>query len=605
MNRWVVLFAFPILVAAAPAALTTGAIRDQFGNPIAGAAISALGVKTTTDANGTFALEVNGAQNVTITCRFCKRTQVPVPSNGPIVAIVQRYIALSSFTPADRDIVSLPYAQAASIVSLRPFTLLNNSSAVLPGPRVSTYGASAFGGLLIDGGIPQYDIAGGTSAWRVFPAFDVRNVDVRDQRDAFRYGDIAGGGTLPVETQTSESGSGVLLGGNENAFNISQTIGSGAYNIASSADEDEQSQRFDASAHVPVGDGETFTIGGMLAHDRLFPQTGGGINNGAGGLRAHFESDRANRVFADAIVDRAGYDTTNAYGALVSGLWTDVTTQAGFVTNTPVQLFAALSGRWSTGYYNASAIGTPRVSGAVTQAQALIGAQQSTEKYSFEGGVGVFSVSYTGGTRGVSNPLSSTILTPSFSGTYNLDDRWNVHVSASTAFRLPSLLEAYGSGAFEYALPYARYGSLLESVGYTDGQRVRASLFAMNETVSNLDEGVVSSTGAEVSWQIAPAISLRAWEMHVNDTSRSDYPLVRFARTPMPATVGSAWLTYDLPGGLRIDAIYRRDVIDYVADPHFDASVSAPVTTSLRWFTSTERRHGERYVSAGLRWDLP
>jgi hypothetical protein len=93
--------------------------------------------------------------------------------------------------------------------------------------------------------------------------------------------------------------------------------------------------------------------------------------------------------------------------------------------------------------------------------------------------------------------------------------------------------------------------------------------------------------------------------MHVNDTTRSDYPLYRFAHTPLPATIGSAWLTYDVPNGVRVDAIYRRDLTDYRADPHFDASLSAPLTSSLRWFAATERRRGERYVSAGVRWDVP
>jgi hypothetical protein len=475
---------------------------------------------------------------------------------------------------------------------------------VLPGPRVSTYGASAFGGLLIDNGIPQYDIAAGVSAWRAFPAFDVRSVDVRDQRDAFRYGDMAGGGTFSSNTQTSTAGSALVFAGNENALNFSQAFGSSSYNAGASSDADQTTLRVDGSTRVQVGDAETLTIGGLIANDRLFPNAGG-INDNAEGVRAHFESTRANRVFADAIVDRAGYDTLTTTGSGVSGLWSDVTTQAGVVSNTPVQLFGELSARWSTGYYNATSVGIPRVAGTVTQTQALIGAQQSTDRYTFQGGVGVFSAAYTGGTLGVSRPLSSTILTPSLSGTYNFSDRWNVEVAASTAFRLPSLLETYAAAPFATDLAYDRYGSVLESVSYTDAQRLRVSFLTMNETVSNLDEGIVSSTGAEVAWQISPAISLRAWGMHVNDTTRSDYQLYRFARTPMPATVGSAWLTYDIPGGLRIDAIYRRDLTDYQPDAHFDASVSAPLTGALRWFASTERRHGERYVSAGLRWDVP
>jgi hypothetical protein len=605
VKRWAGFFAFPLLLAAAPTALVTGAIRDQYGDPIADATITALHQQTTTDQNGTFALEVSGAQNVVITCRYCRRTEAPISSDGSVIAIVQRYIALDSLTPSSRDVAAVPYAHADSVVSLRPFTLLNDSSSVLPGPRVSTYGASAFGGLLIDNGIPQYDIAAGISAWRVFPSFDVRNVDIRDQRDAFRYGDMAGGGTFSVDTQTSNPISAVALAGNEGALNISQTAGNGVYNAGASSDEDQSTVRVDGSTRVPVGDGQTLTIGGLLAHDRLFPENAGGISDSAGGLRAHYESFRASHTFADVIVDRAGYDTANSSGSAVSGLWSDVTTQAGVETNTPVQLFATLSARWSTGYYDAESVGIPRIAGSVTQTQALLGAERSTDRYAVQGGISVFSVGYEGGALGISHPLTSTILTPSFSGTFNFDDRWDVQVAASSAFRLPSLLEAYGNAPFTNALPYDRYISFIESVGYTDARRLRLSFLTMNESVSNLDEGVVSSAGAQIAWQATPLISLRVWGMHVNDTTHSEYPLFRFERTPMPATVGSAWLTYDVPSGVRIDAIYRRDVTDYNPDPHFDASFSAPITPVLRWFAATERRHGERYVSAGVRWDVP
>lgn len=605
VNRWAILLAFPLLLAAAaPAALVTGAIRDQFGDPIEGATVSTLGGQTTTDANGTFALEVNGVRSVTITCRFCRRTLVPVAADGEVVAIVHRYTALSAPAPSVADIASLPYAHAASVVSLHPFTELNDSSSVLPGPRVSTYGASAFGGLLIDNGIPQYDIAAGISAWRAFPAFDLRSVDVRDQRDAFRYGDMAGGGTFTTDTQTASAGSALILAGTENALNVSQSARYGTYNVAASSDEEQSTLRVDGAAHVQVGDGEALTIGGLIANDRLFPNVSG-IQDNATGLRAHFESTRAQRVFADVIVDRAGYNTFNNSGRPVTGLWSDVTTQAGVVSNTPVQLFAAFSTRWSTGFYDASQVGIPRVAGTITQMQGLIGAQRTTDRYTVEGGVSVFSVGYGGGTTGFSHPLSATILTPSLSGSYNFDTHWNVEVAASGAFRLPSLLEAYATTPFVSQLAYDRYGSVLESIGYSDTKRLRVSLLQMNENVSNLDEGTVASTGAQIAWQATPTISLRAWGMHVNDTTHTDYSLYRFARTPLPATVGSAWLTYEVPRGLRIDALYRRDLTDFRPDTHFDASVSGPLTSTMRWFASTEKFQGERYVSAGLRWDVP
>lgn len=601
MKRWVALLLYPALIAAAaPTALVTGAVRDQFGDPIPGAVVAAGSGRTTTDTDGTFALEASGVDEVIISCSYCSRTTVRVSADGRVVAIVRRYGALTQAAPSSRDLLALPYAHVEDDVSLRPFTELNASSNVLPGPRVSTYGASAFGGLLIDNGIPQYDIAAGTSAWRAFPNFDFQNVDVRDQRDAFRYGDMAGGGTFPVDTQPGSGAFGLLSTGNASAFYGSQALRDGAYNAAASSDDGESRTRVDATGRIPVSDNDLLTVTGILSQDRVFPVSGGGIGESADGVRAHFESTRTQRVFADLIADRSGYQTSN-----VNGIWSDVTTDAGVVSNTPVQLFATLSARWSTGFYDASQVGIPRVAGTVTQYQGLLGAQRAGQNYSFQGGVSVFSIAYTGGTHGTSQPLNTTILTPSLSGSYDFDSHWQVDIAASGAFRLPSLLEAYARPPSLTELVYDRYGSTIESIAYTDTQRVRVSLLAMSERVTNLDNGMVHSAGAQIAWQVAPTISLRVWGMHVNDTTHAEYPLFRFARTPHPANVGSAWLTYDLPDGLRVDAIYRRDLTDFQPNPHFDASISAPLTSQLRWFAATEKRDGQRYVSAGLRLNVP
>lgn len=602
---WAAVLAFPLLLAAAPVALVTGAVRDQYGDPIRGALVSAQGGQAATDADGTFALEVSdAAQHVTITCTYCKRTVATIAADGTVVAIVIRYAALTSRAPSARDLQALPYAHAESDAALRPFTLFNDSSRILPGPRVSTYGASAFGGLVIDDGIPQYDIAAGTSSWRAFPDFVAQDIAITDQTNAFRYGDMAGGGTFAVDTQTQSGLSALLLGGNEGALRVTQALSDAAYTAAASTDQDETRLRADGSVRVPIGD-SSFAATAILAQDRGFPEDGGSINDSAGGLVLHFQGNRPQPFFANAILDREGYSTLTAGGSPVDGLWSDVMTQAGIASNTPVQLFATISGRWSTGYYDASAAGIPRVSGAVTQAQAVLGMQRTGENFSFQGGVGVFNVSYAGGTLGIAQPLSATILSPSLSGSYAFDSHWTASVSGSGAFRLPSLLEAYASALPFNELPYDRYNSLLESVDYTDDKRVRVSLLAMNESVTNLDQGMVHTAGAQITWQIAPVLSLRAWEMHVNDTTKTEYPLFRFARTPIPSTVGSIWLTYDLPGGIRADAIYRRDLIDYSPDQHLDASISGPLSHGLRWFALTERRHGERYAGAGLQFGLP
>jgi hypothetical protein len=73
----------------------------------------------------------------------------------------------------------------------------------------------------------------------------------------------------------------------------------------------------------------------------------------------------------------------------------------------------------------------------------------------------------------------------------------------------------------------------------------------------------------------------------------------------MPATPASVWAEYENGSGLRIDTIWRRDLVDYRIQTHVDASISGPLSHDFRWFIGSERRSGEQYVSAGLRFARP
>lgn len=604
MKRLAAFIAVPFLLAAAPTALVTGAVRDQYGEPVQGALVTAQGARATTDADGTFALRIDGASSVQISCTYCATTAANVASDGTVIAIVRRYDALRSNSPSARDLASLPYAHAESAIALRPFTLLNDSAGVIPGPRISTYGASALGGLLIDDGIPQYDIAAGVTAWRALPGFVIKSADVRDPGSAFRYGDMAGGGTFAVDTQTADRASATALGGSENAIGAAGAFSYASYNLAVSGNANENRARADASAEVPLGE-DRLSLGAIAARDGFAPENAGSISESALGVRALFQSAGPAHAYAGVIADRSGYGIATSGGLPVEGFWGDLSAQAGVSTSTPIRLFANIGARESSAYYDASALGVARVAGTVAQTQATIGVQRSGGRYSYEAGMSAFSIGYAGGILGVSHPMSATLLTPSLSGSYAFDSHWSYALSAGEAFRLPSLLEAYANGKAGPDLSLDQYGSLVQTLSYTDSQRFRASFFAMSERVSNLDEGTVHSEGMQAEWQIAPALSLRAWTMHVNDDTQPEYPIVRFGHTPQPATVGSVWLTYDMAGGMRIDAIYRRDLIDYAPDGHFDTAVSGPVNGALRWFASSERLHRSRSFAAGLKIDVP
>lgn len=596
MKYWLAaLLAFP-LAAAAPAPLITGAVRDQYGDPIGGAIVSTEGGRAVTDDAGTFALHTHSSSSVLIRCMYCRTTRAAVALDGTVTAVVQRYQALTVPAPSDRDLAALPYAFAQSAFALRPFTLLNQSSGTLPGAQLSTYGASRFGGLLVADGIASYDVAGGITPWGTLPAFGVRAVQIRDQSDAFRYGDLAGGGSFFADTLSRTPIAGALLAGSEPALSATGQAANGTYGGWAFNGQDDERARAAASLRVPVGE-DSLGLTALASQDESSPPGDGRLDSNESGVRAQYLHIRANTLYVDFTADRSGYSSGAFSYGTPSTEWSDVQAQTGVSTNGAVKAFTDAGVRVSSGFYQA---GNIQAAGTITQDHVDAGAAWSPGRASLSAGIGGFSVAY----RGVpvaSKSFTAQIVSPSLSAAYRIGDGFSASVETAGAFRLPSLLELYSYPFSGTSLPIDRYGSNVESLAYTDSSRVRVELLAMNERVSNLDDGMVHTTGELLTWQIAPALSLRAWSMHVNDTSQPVEEVFRFSVAPVPVTTSSVWLTYDRPSGIRVDAIYVRDLIDYRPDAHFDASISGTLRGPLRWYAGTERRLGVRYVDVGVR----
>jgi hypothetical protein len=601
MKSWVVLFCLPwILGAAAPAPLITGAVRDQHGEPIAGATVAAGDARTTTAADGTFALE-GQARSVRITCAYCAPVLAAVEPGGIVVAIVQRYRALSQSAPSAADLQSLPYAHAESAIALAPFVVLNNSAKTLPGPRLSYYGASRFGGLLVADGIPAYDIAAGASAFATLPAYGVLDTALRDSSDAFRYGDMAGGGTFFTGTRAGAGASAATAGGNSRALTFSQSATAGAYAASLSADGDESRNRAEVWLQGAMANG-TFGAQMLAVRDDAQGEAGDSAVSEMTALRAHYERVQAQRFYADAVLDRAGYDAVTTLEYPVEGQWSDAGFETGFSPAAGDGAFITAGVRSSSGYYDARASGAPRVAGTAIQMHVSAGAQGQSGALSWRAGIGAFDFSYDGGTSGRAQPMFAQNLEPSVSLVYAASPQWSLTLQSDSSFRLPALTEAYVFAPPSQDLEYDRYATQLAAISYSDLRRVHVSFVALHRNVAGLDNGPVSAAGASVAWQISPALSLRAWTLRTDDASLPSRRIFRFGAQPPAATPASLWLTYESAQGLRLDAIWRRDLLDYRPDPHLDASVSGPLIGALRWFAGSERRAGTRYISAGLRY---
>ena len=598
MNYRLLLPALVLTLAAAPAPLVVGSVRDQEGAPISGAVVASGGLRTTTAADGTFALAAPAGDDIRISCLYCLPLSVHVRADEPVVAIVQRFQALANAGPSARDLRALPYAQAESIVSLEPFTVLSDSRAVVPGPRISIRGASRNGGVIVDDGIPNYDVVANVSMLPTIPLFAMRTFTAAQPGEVAYYGDGAAGGVFSLGDAPLQGTDAFAVTGRDAAVSRGAATGWGGYAATASSSATGARERASGNLHAPLGL-DSLDVSFLAAHAGLSPPGSAPISDGVTGFRAQFQRIRSSALRATFSADRAGYDTTFLSKPLIA-LWSDVAADVNLSSQTPIRAYADAGVRRSTGSYQASSL---RIAGVISQAYLDIGAETRGDGYVARAGVGLYTMNYTGGNTGVALPMHAQAIAPSLFASYDLSPQWNLAVYAGGSFRLPTLLEAYALHPVAGPLAIDRYAQFAPTLTYTEGRRLKFSVTTMNESVTNLDAGTVRSAGGAVTWQIAPDVSLRAWTLYLNDATQPYEALLRFGKSYQSATPGSAWLTWDNPEGIRVDAIYRADLLDGQINRHLDGSISAPFAGGLRWFVGTEQRYDVRYVDAGVRFE--
>lgn len=601
MNRSAVFVLALCLIGAtaAPTALITGSVRDQNGAPIEGAAVSVPGRagQTRTDADGTFALDEAG-DRVQIRCRYCRPALVRVGADGTVVAIVRRYAALTQNGPSRDDIAALPYAHIESAIALTPFVQLEDSRAAIPGPELSDRGSQRGGGLILDAGIPNYDVVANVSPFLTIPQHYIQNATAAPASDAYRYGDLADGGTFGLDA-TSESRDALASGGAGGAIRFGLANAISSISAGLSRDQVERRERADGSLLVPLLDG-TVGVDATASDGRTTPYDGEDeIYASYAAVHASYERTRTSTLRVDAYGDRGTYEAD--LGLPVRAAWSDTGGSVSIRSNATVAPFATLGVRASTGFYDAERFGIARFGATLGQTQMMGGVHASGSWYDVLAAYGLYDASYTGGVYGLEFPQGAQMTAPLVRVRVSPNDRWSLTASTSGGFMLPTLLARYGIDV-PYRVVYVDRDATQEAtIEYSDGARVRIAATGLQRYVRGMDNGRVGSMGASVTWQVAPEVSVRASYLRSSPrfTSREGF---RYGERPLPATTGSVWLTYDLTSALRFDAIWRQDLIDYLPDAHLDASISAPFARDLRWFVGSERRLGVRYTDVGLRF---
>ncbi|MBV8198413.1 MAG: carboxypeptidase regulatory-like domain-containing protein [Candidatus Eremiobacteraeota bacterium] len=595
--------------ASAQVAITVGSVRDQQGQPIEGATVTVvrpagLAVAAQTDSAGTFALRAEGVTELRVTCRYCRTASVAVREGEPVVAIVLRYVALSESAPSPADLDNLPYAHIESAIALRPFTLLSASSSASPGTTLSDRGLSNSGSLLIDDGAPNYDIASGTSPYNLIPAQYERSTAVASAANAYLYGDQAGGGTVVATPFLDASNSEVATLGSRAIARL-QTGSDAAGVVASSlSDNQESRQRADLFASWPLAGEQSLSAAAGTEQGRLYSGQAPPFSGDYSFADATFSAPRFANFSLTALTDRGAY--AEEFGDYpVSTVWSDSGIVAGVHSNGPISGFAHLAFRNSTGIYDAQALpfGLPRIAAVLTQTHADAGVTLTAPEGTLTAGVGGFWIGYSGGSYGVSQPQRTALLEPSLQAHLFPNGKLSATLEGSGSFTLPTFVQQYQyAGPTGRAIALTRNSLLAGALTYTDDSRVSISLESADESFGGAQIGTIDSTGLSGTWQIAPALALRAWTMRVTQNLLPIIPAYPW----FDSTVNAFWLTYAPPaGGLRLDAIYRRDMLDGSPFFHFDGAISGPIAGRVRWYAGAESWMHRTFLDAGLRIGEP
>lgn len=569
--------------------LVVGSVRDQLGAPVDRAAVALLGAngriisRGETDQDGTFALSGSDGAHVRITCEFCRAQTVAVRAGEPVVAIVHRYRAVSG-SISEQDIAALPYGHAESALSLIPFTVLRDSRRMLPGASVSDRGLSRTGGLLIEDGVADYDIASNASPYASLPIGSVTTASFADVSKANAYGDRADAGTASVATLSPDAR--FFAGGGADGFTAvrgGQDQTRTSLSLSENSSESRSRGGAEFSARIPDGEVDA---GAFASRALLQTNIADGMASSFGGAHIDVQQTRAQSRYAQLNFDRGSYAGAFS-GWAFSGDWSDVDLRAGIRSAAPSGAFLEAALRDSNGTYDATSIGVPFLAGSITQTQVRAGYHFENQSTSVTTSLATFDIGFRSGPQdseyaSSAKSTGTVVTTPEFDGSIALSRMWSVRALAAKTFRLPTLLERYRNPPVDNELFLDRNAVFETTVTYTDGSRLRASFTAYRQTTDGPDQSILGGAGASVQWQVSDHLALRAWQLRTNGT-----------------TVGSLWATFER-GGVRFDGIYRRDLLDKGGHNHVDGSANLPLGPNMQLFVHSEERHLLRYTDVGI-----
>ncbi len=583
-----------------------GSVHDQTGRPVLDGVVTAFGPdggvvgRGVTGPDGTFAVAVDRpAASIQVTCRHCAALRARA-GDASLALIVTRFRALEQRGELDEtDLAALPYRDPVQAAALIPYAFTISSGQEII--SLSDRGLERGRGLVLDGGAPVYDIATGDQGLFGFPGRALGAIDRFDSGRAFEYGSYAGGGTFALDRLPDQIGTlGAVDEGGGSALALATRAGPFLPAVAESFDDGGIARR-----RADLDFASDFAGGFLRVETSLASQNSPDL-----GIAA----DRSRELATVAYVTESrryrtsfGADAFSELGDELSytNPWPYQTNSSAFDVNfrlehpAPTTLAFGAVARTAAGAY--SSLGLPPGAAHYDDELAYVEAAHDG-RLSYDLGLSAARVAATVGYGG--GNADALVLLPSATLGASLGDGFQLRLAASSSLRSPTIGELASSGSLYPAFSLER-GSVYEAdLAYDDGHRLQLDGTVFHENESGLNLRSLQGIGFGATWQVTPRLSLRAWTLH--DTVPFDQPamqLVPYADSLGPSFGrGVLWASYEAPGGLRFDAIARREfgVAGDVTD--LDADAVAPLAGGFALTAGTARRENVRYSYVGLRF---
>ncbi len=545
-----------LIAAALPAQadeLLVGALRDQDGAVVAGAAVAAVDARGTvlgrdrSAADGTFALTtpVRPAA-VVVTADDADALRIAVPAgDAPLAAIVRRHRA-ADLLPSVADVAALPAGDLSAVGSVLPYRIAFPDS-------ISDRWLARGRGVTSVEGLAFYRRGDGGDATSLLPAHAFGALDVRGALQAPWYGDRAGGGI--VDARLFDRQDALRVANDDGAIEIGRNP---VVLAATSWDPDGARRLLAARANGAFGPVSASLV--ALA----------GSAPGAHYAGAGTELHAATRTFD--LAARFGLTANDADAATRDD---GSVADASFDVSGRGPNAIALRARWRdergtladvTAEHHDAALVLGTTRGSVTRVTAAVAFAYGDERLYEAGSHAAFAV------------------LPSLALDTPLSANWTLHLGSGA-----STLGTPGFGIARASLGEA-------ALAYTDRRRLRAELVAYTEG-DNEPTAVNRGFAAALGWEIAPRVSLRAWSLR--DGDRFDTPvLAPYPGAPPQAIATTSrfdrdivWLTWDAP--TRFDLLLRGGALE--------GSVRVPLGARYALSVGSYRRaDASRALSFGL-----